>query len=533
MAYIEYFWTHPKLTLAFLAFMQLIMYFDRGVVAAALPMVKENWELSSTEEGIIASAFTIGFMVVSPLWANLAMKFRANKVISAGNYMFAIAAILGGVFGEVSKGRASYWGYVLFVISRVVVGLGESAIVSLVITIVDDISPKKYKSTYMSIFMCTTPVGVALGYGVSGAVMAYLKYWQLVFYVEGAIMFCLTTLCLFVPLHDYQKYMEPDHPDNQPEEENVLTMVASWRTTAFVNDVQLFEDMNAEGNIDTDEVVIGPGTIDATSTKSTATNQQQARGGKKVTLLSSFKLLIKNPVYVCIVIISCVYGAIIGALTFWAPSYILYRLEKFDISEEARLMAANIGFSLIVLVSSIVATGVGGFLLDKSGGPTGWMGVSRSLFWCVLYISIGAPLGLVVFLALDMHYIGVFIVFFLAIFSVLCIASPFQVALINCVQPELRHFANSYQILFLHAFGDLPSPFLVGVISDATDMNIAFLVMWCALFPGLIVLGIGGVLARRKGKAEAAAGINAMPSSPSQEHAPKQVATFNPEEEIV
>jgi len=519
MPYIEYFWTHPKLTLAFLACMQLIMYFDRGVVAAVLPMVKENWELTSTEEGIIASAFTIGFMIVSPLWANLAMKFRVNKVISVGNYMFAIAAILGGVFGDVSKGRNSYWGYVLFVISRVVVGLGESAIISLVVTIVDDISPKKYKSTYMSIFMCTTPVGVALGYGVSGIVMAYIDYWQLVFYVEGVIMFCLTTLCMFVPLHDYAKRVNPDHPDNQPEEEGVLSMVASWKTiqSGFVNDVQLFEDMNAEGNIDTDEVIVEPGTVAPTSPKRSGIR------GKRVTLLGAFKLLIKNPVYVSIVVISCIYGAIIGALTFWAPSYILYRLRDYEMSEETRLIAANMGFSAIVLVSSIVATGVGGFLLDKSGGPTGWKGVSRSLFWCVFYISLGAPFGLVVFLATNLHYIAVFIVFFLAIFFIFCIVSPFQVALINSVEPELRHFANSYQILFLHAFGDLPSPFIVGVISDASNMNVAFLCMWCALFPGIVVTGIGGILARRKAKQQ-----GDLPSTPSQP--PKEITPYIPEE---
>ncbi len=129
---------------------------------------------------------------------------------------------------------------------------------------------------------------------------------------------------------------------------------------------------------------------------------------------------------------SAIYGAILGALTFWAPSYIMQRLASFEeLSESTRKLIANMGFSLIVLISSIVATGLGGFLLDKTGGPLGWRGVGRALFWCAIYITIGSPLGIIVFTVLNMHYIGVFIIFFFAIFFVLCIATPFQVALIK------------------------------------------------------------------------------------------------------
>jgi MFS family permease len=468
--------------------MMLQLYFDRGAIASVLPSVKAHWELSSTEEGAIASAFTIGFMMVSPLWAHIAMKFKANRVIAVGCYLFVLSACLCGVFGSVSNSRGQYWGYILFIICRVLVGVGESALISLVFTIVDDISPKKYKSTYMSIFMCTTPVGVALGYGVSGAIEAYVSYWQLIFFLEAGIMFVLTTICVFTPLHGYVK-----EESTEPEE---LTAVSSWQPAAFMNDVQLFEDMNAVGNIDAEE--IKPDTV--VPDDGSPVPPQPVQKKKKITLFTSLPLLFKNAVYVCIVVISAIYGSIVGALTFWAPSYIILRLQNFDMTDETRTMIANMGFSAIVLVSSIVATSVGGFLLDKSGGPTGWRGVARSLFWSAGYISFGAPLGVVVFTVLSMHYIVVFIVFFFAIFFVMCIATPFQVALMNSVQPDLRHFANSYQIFFLHAFGDLPSPFIVGIISDASNMNLAFLIMWCLLFPGIVVLVVGGILALRNDK---------------------------------
>jgi hypothetical protein len=60
---------------------------------------------------------------------------------------------------------------------------------------------------------------------------------------------------------------------------------------------------------------------------------------------------------------------------------------------------------------------------------------------------------------------------------------------------ELRHFANSYQIFFLHALGDLPSPFMFGLIAELIDMRWAMIITWSLLFPGLAFLAAAGVFA--------------------------------------
>lgn len=142
--------------------------------------------------------------------------------------------------------------------------------------------------------MCTTPVGVALGYGVSGVIDAYAHHWQLIFYLEAGLMIVLTTICVFTPLHDYVK------DKNEEKEVEDLTAISSWRTGAFMNDVQLFEDMNAVGNIDADEVVAQKPEEPADTPTAPPTPSRAPK--KKITLFSSLPLLAKNPVYVCIVV---------------------------------------------------------------------------------------------------------------------------------------------------------------------------------------------------------------------------------------
>jgi amino acid permease len=67
-----------------------------------------------------------------------------------------------------------------------------------------------------------------------------------------------------------------------------------------------------------------------------------------------------------IVAVSCIYGAIVGALTFWCPTYLAERLTQYTwLSEKAQYLLANIGFAVIVLISSICGTGLGAILLDK------------------------------------------------------------------------------------------------------------------------------------------------------------------------
>ncbi len=56
------------------------------------------------------------------------------------------------------------------------------------------------------------------------------------------------------------------------------------------------------------------------------------------------------------------------------------------------------------------------------------------------------------------------------------------------MRPNLRHYANSYQIFLLHALGDLPSPFIFGVLKDVINWMWAMAILWVLLVPGFFLL---------------------------------------------
>ena len=81
--------------------------------------------------------------------------------MAVGLLTFAISSAILGTIGAISRTEDQILGYYVFVVFRVLLGIGEASFVPLSVSIIDDISPTKLKSIYMAIFMVTCPVGIA------------------------------------------------------------------------------------------------------------------------------------------------------------------------------------------------------------------------------------------------------------------------------------------------------------------------------------------------------------------------------------
>jgi fucose permease len=76
---------------------------------------------------------------------------------------------------------------------------------------------------------------------------------------------------------------------------------------------------------------------------------------------------------------------------------------------------------------------------------------------------------------------------------------------VNIVPPTIRATALAAQILVIHLFGDVPSPPLIGLISDASSLGRAVLIVPVAvLIAGLIWVWAARESARAE-RAQAAA----------------------------
>jgi MFS family permease len=279
---------------------------------------------------------------------------------------------------------------------RFVIGIGESAIISLGYTIINDLSPPAYKTIFMGVILVAAPVGVAIGYGVTGGVLAVTKHWGIIFFVEAVIVTSLAVLCWFVPMHGYDS--------NEPEPVSITEIVPS-----------------------TEVSMLSSPSSDVESSTVTTTKKKKE---KPPTLLGAIWPLFTNPVYVGIVLYSNLNGAILGALTFWCPSYFLHRLASQDLSVAMQLTLANLGFAVIVLVASIVGTAVGSIIVDKTGGVIGWKGIAKALFISTVFVLLAIPWLYIGFFFESMHWVVLFILCFGGVFFLMATTSPFQVALI-------------------------------------------------------------------------------------------------------
>src|SRR5256885_17097903 len=75
---------------------------------------------------------------------------------------------------------------------------------------------------------------------------------------------------------------------------------------------------------------------------------------------------------------------------------------------------------------------------------------------------------------------------FITCFCLFFNTGPTNTILANVTHPSLRAAGYALNIFIIHALGDVISPVVIGIISDKTDMNHAFVVV------GLMFLVAGG-----------------------------------------
>jgi MFS family permease len=194
---------------------------------------------------------------------------------------------------------------------------------------------------------------------------------------------------------------------------------------------------------------------------------QAARGGVR----AAYAVLLRNRPYVLTVLGYAAYTFAIGALAFWTPSF----LERARGIPKAQ---ATVQFGAIVVATGFLGTYGGGWLGDRV------LRVSKQAYLWVsgLVTLAAAPLTLLALAATTPA------VYWTAIVAAeLCLfasTGPINSAIVNLVSPHMRATAVALSIFAIHVLGDVPSPSLVGAISDARSLDQAVLIIPVAVFVG-------------------------------------------------
>jgi MFS family permease len=165
------------------------------------------------------------------------------------------------------------------------------------------------------------------------------------------------------------------------------------------------------------------------------------------------------------------YGAYtfaLGGLGFWMPAF-LERVRGMPRSE------ATVTFGVIALVTGFVGTFAGGWLgdlfLPRSKQSYLWVsGIATLIAAPATYIAVSNPHRAVYLPAIAIAEVFIF----------MC-TGPINSAIINVVRPAERATAVGLSVLVMHLVGDIPSPPLIGLVSDHTSLERAFMLVPLAI----------------------------------------------------
>lgn len=184
--------------------------------------------------------------------------------------------------------------------------------------------------------------------------------------------------------------------------------------------------------------------------------------------------LLKNTHYMLTVLGYGAYTFALGGLAFWMPAF----LERARGMERS---SATVTFGAIALCTGFVGTFAGGWLGDF------FLRTSKQSYLWVSGIStlLAAPVTWVA-LTNKTHsvYITAIVIAELLIFMS---TGPVNSAIVNAVAPAERATAVGMSIFVMHLVGDIPSPPLIGKISDATSLEHAFLIVPVAIVIGGVI----------------------------------------------
>jgi MFS family permease len=168
-------WVIP-VWLSLLAVSVLINYVDRGNLAVAAPLLKDELRISTTQIGVLITAFFWTYTAVMAVSGWLVDRFDVNWVLAAGFILWSLATAATGLTHT----------FALLLAARMVLGLGESVAFPSFGKIIALNVPQQHRATANAMIMSGMSLGPAIGTLVCGMSMA--RYgWRPVFIVIGLV----------------------------------------------------------------------------------------------------------------------------------------------------------------------------------------------------------------------------------------------------------------------------------------------------------------------------------------------------------
>jgi MFS family permease len=166
----------PLRVVLLLAAAVFINYVDRGNLATASPLLKDELALSNSQIGVLLSAFFWSYAPLQPIAGWLAQRFDVRHVLAAGLTVWATATTLTGL--------AATFGTLLGL--RLVLGIGESVAYPCICKLFAQRAPEHERGRANGLIAAGQALGPTFGTLVGGLVMARFG-WRAAFVAFGLV----------------------------------------------------------------------------------------------------------------------------------------------------------------------------------------------------------------------------------------------------------------------------------------------------------------------------------------------------------
>jgi ACS family D-galactonate transporter-like MFS transporter len=203
-------------TLVLLSLSVLINYIDRGNLATAAPLIKDELGLSATQLGFLLTAFFISYVPMQILVGWLADRFGAARILLAGFIVWSVAMSLTGLAHS----------FTMLIVLRVLLGLGESVSFPASSSIIARCFPESRRGIANSVICAGMACGPAFGIFFGGLLIAAYG-WRAFF-----IGFGLVSLVWIVPWLVIAQFRLVEHRANDagipPATQTILRERSLW-----------------------------------------------------------------------------------------------------------------------------------------------------------------------------------------------------------------------------------------------------------------------------------------------------------------
>ncbi|WKA59326.1 aromatic acid/H+ symport family MFS transporter [Planococcus shenhongbingii] len=154
--------------------------YDLVVYGTVVPVLIENWNLTSVEAGAMGSYGLFGMMFGAVFFGTLADRIGRKKVVVMTVILFSLFTVLCGFANSPTE----------FSTYRFLAGLGLGGIMPNIIALLTDYSPKSMRSMMVSIVLCGYSVGGILA-PLLGIYLMPQFGWESIFWIAGLPLLAL------------------------------------------------------------------------------------------------------------------------------------------------------------------------------------------------------------------------------------------------------------------------------------------------------------------------------------------------------